>query len=261
MNKCIKLTALAFAASLAFAATHTQASNGVFEISQACAEGPGCFAGDDPGFPVTIQNSGSYRLTSSLKSNGGGRGIQVLDPNVNSGGSYEPNVTLDLNGFTVFNFQYGIDIASGDATIINGNVEKSTQDGIAIRHKDSAVRIANVSLINTTESGVYVSNGRVTIDNIQATGNKTGVFQAKSSDTDPYVVVKNSTFLSNRDYDIGTHHGKALTICTNNVSIGNGKISSGTSMKCLDPKQTNVCLKDNKDASVNSPAACGIISQ
>ena len=42
------------------------AVDGVLEINQACAESTGCFAGDSPGFPVTIQDPGSYRLTGAL---------------------------------------------------------------------------------------------------------------------------------------------------------------------------------------------------
>ena len=46
------------------------ADNGVLEINQACAVHTGCFSGDDPGLPVTIDSSAgrSYRLTSDLTS-------------------------------------------------------------------------------------------------------------------------------------------------------------------------------------------------
>ena len=42
------------------------AVDGVVEINQTCAVNTGCFAGDTPGFPVTITVAGSYRLTSNL---------------------------------------------------------------------------------------------------------------------------------------------------------------------------------------------------
>jgi hypothetical protein len=42
------------------------ASDGQLEINQACAVNTGCFPGDDPGFPVTITQPGSYRLTGNL---------------------------------------------------------------------------------------------------------------------------------------------------------------------------------------------------
>ena len=42
------------------------AVDGVLQINQACASGPGCFAGDTAGFPVQILARGSYRLTTDL---------------------------------------------------------------------------------------------------------------------------------------------------------------------------------------------------
>ncbi|MBK7951792.1 MAG: right-handed parallel beta-helix repeat-containing protein [Deltaproteobacteria bacterium] len=53
--------------SLGFA-TQATARDGVAEINQACATATGCFSGDAPGFPVTIDGSAgmSYRLTSDL---------------------------------------------------------------------------------------------------------------------------------------------------------------------------------------------------
>ena len=47
-------------------ATPALAVDGVLEINQTCAVQTGCFAGDSPGFPVTITQPGSYRLTSNL---------------------------------------------------------------------------------------------------------------------------------------------------------------------------------------------------
>jgi hypothetical protein len=43
----------------------SRAADGVIEINQSCVAG-GCFAGDTAGFPVTISQPGSYRLTSNL---------------------------------------------------------------------------------------------------------------------------------------------------------------------------------------------------
>jgi hypothetical protein len=48
------------------------ASNGVAEISHACAVHTGCFAGDTAGYPVTITRAAgpSYTLTSDLRRRG-----------------------------------------------------------------------------------------------------------------------------------------------------------------------------------------------
>lgn len=63
-------------------------ADGVIEINQACVP-VGCFAGDDPGFPVEINDSGSYRLTSNLVVSDGSDGIFVENG----------RPTIDFNGF------------------------------------------------------------------------------------------------------------------------------------------------------------------
>src|SRR5262245_35297368 len=52
--------------AMVLAAPGAWAEPGDLEINQACATGPGCFAGDAPGFPVQISAAGSYRLTGNL---------------------------------------------------------------------------------------------------------------------------------------------------------------------------------------------------
>ena len=70
------------------------ASDGQLEINQACAVNTGCFSGDTPGFPVTIDGSAgrSYRLTGDL-----------VIPSVDSNGILvsTPDVSIDLGGFTI----------------------------------------------------------------------------------------------------------------------------------------------------------------
>ena len=58
------LIATSMLAAAGFAGT-SHAVDGVFEISQACVEF-GCVPGDSAFFPVTISESGSYRLTSNI---------------------------------------------------------------------------------------------------------------------------------------------------------------------------------------------------
>ena len=71
-----------------------RASDGVLEINQVCAANKGCFAGDSIGFPVTITQSGSYRLTGNLT---------VADVNTDAiTVAYGlKNVSIDLNGFAI----------------------------------------------------------------------------------------------------------------------------------------------------------------
>lgn len=69
------------------------ASDGVLEISQACAVA-GCFSGDTAGFPVTIDGSAgrSYILTS---------GLTVANQNTTAIQITTDGVSLDLNGFSI----------------------------------------------------------------------------------------------------------------------------------------------------------------
>lgn len=68
------------------------AGDGVLEINQTCALQTGCFAGDTPGFPVTIATAGSYRLTSNLVvPNDDTDGIRISTSDVG----------IDLNRFAV----------------------------------------------------------------------------------------------------------------------------------------------------------------
>jgi hypothetical protein len=63
-NLCCALT---LAAGLLLASAGW-AGDGVLEINRACAVNTGCFSGDGPGFPVTIDGTAgkSYRLTGDL---------------------------------------------------------------------------------------------------------------------------------------------------------------------------------------------------
>ena len=73
-------------------ATSALADAGRREINQTCAVQTGCFPGDAPGFPVTITDSGSYRLTSNLN--------QIP---ASQDGLFLANsrITIDLNGFAI----------------------------------------------------------------------------------------------------------------------------------------------------------------
>jgi hypothetical protein len=68
------------------------AGDGVLEINQTCAKETGCFPGDDPGFPVTIDLPGSYRLTSNLSLGGPDTSAIIIST------SY---VTVNLGGFRI----------------------------------------------------------------------------------------------------------------------------------------------------------------
>ena len=71
------------------------AVDGVLEINQTCAKETGCFSGDTPGYPVTINGSAgrSYKLTSDI----GG----VIGLNTNAIEIIADDITIDLAGFRI----------------------------------------------------------------------------------------------------------------------------------------------------------------
>ena len=66
------------------------AGGGVIEINQTAVDAGGITAGDSAGFPVTISEAGSYRLTGNL-SPGSNTAIEVT----------ASGVTIDLGGFSI----------------------------------------------------------------------------------------------------------------------------------------------------------------
>ena len=78
---------------------HALASDGVLEINQACVS-TCCFDGDEPGFPIEITRSGSYRFTSNVT-------FSVFDADQASDLVVitASDVTLDLAGFALSCFK------------------------------------------------------------------------------------------------------------------------------------------------------------
>lgn len=88
MIQTTTLTRACIAAAIALAGTSVLAQT-TFDQTKALAGGS--LPGDTAGFPVTISQPGSYKLTSNLNVPAGLNGIEIT----------APNVTLDLNGFSI----------------------------------------------------------------------------------------------------------------------------------------------------------------
>jgi parallel beta-helix repeat protein len=105
-----RLSAVAFFAAMTvigFAAS-AGAVDGTIEINQAKVLANG-------GFPYTISNTGSYRLTGNLTIAGSTDGIDVT----------APGVTIDMNGFSITGntgLGTGINNSDGEGTVENGKV-------------------------------------------------------------------------------------------------------------------------------------------
>lgn len=155
--------AAAVVSSTAFAFP-AHASDGALEISQACVAA-GCFPGDTPGYPVTITQAGSYRLTSNLSTASNTDTVIRFDV---------VDVHLDLGGFTIsgpvtctgspavctgasVSFAgFGIQAVPGFGSVRNGTVRGIGRAGIAA---GSAMRIEAVHLIGNGVNGIEGSWG------------------------------------------------------------------------------------------------------
>ncbi len=116
------------AATLIVPAAH--AVDGVLEISQACASF-GCLNGDSGGLPVTITESGSYRLTSNLTTTSVNTTLIEVTTS---------NVSIDLNGFTL----------SGPVTCTATNTVTCSASG------------SGTGIDATSQENIIIRNGTVT---------------------------------------------------------------------------------------------------
>lgn len=123
-------------------------------IDQAKALAGGVTPADDPGFPVTIDRGGKYKLTGNLDAPAG----------INAFNITEDNVTLDLNGFRVAGGRIGINARTVDGlTVMNGTIANFSRDGIRAR---GLAIIQDMQITNNggTTKGMGVrldNNGRV----------------------------------------------------------------------------------------------------
>lgn len=122
-----------------------QASDGTIELNQTCAVQTGCFAGDAPGFPITIGSTGSYRLTSSLTVAANGvDGIQINGP----------NVWLDLGGFELSG---PISCTGHGASLV---CPGGAGNGFGIVAFGESARVRNGAVRGFSAGGVAVGSGQ-----------------------------------------------------------------------------------------------------
>jgi hypothetical protein len=169
-----KLGSLTLSLAIGLSFTNT-AQSAVKRINQLRALAGGITPGDTPGFPVTISQPGSYRLTSNLilPATTGTVGILVT----------AQSVTIDLDGFAVIGPRVCPDdmtalcppsiedatyigIQAGDnVTIMNGTVRGTGGTGISV---GSHARIEGVNIIWNSIFGVLAGRGTALNDNLIA---------------------------------------------------------------------------------------------
>jgi hypothetical protein len=131
------------AAVLGGAADLAHAVDGVILIDQAAATAGGVTTGDAAGFPVTLSQAGSYRLSGNLT---------VPNKDTTAIAVTADNVTIDLNGFAIL----GPNIANGLGTgvdggsrsnvhVLNGTVRGMGSRGVYLGNKARAERLRLIS--------------------------------------------------------------------------------------------------------------------
>jgi parallel beta-helix repeat protein len=198
------------------------AVDGVIEINQARALAGRVTATDGPGFPVTIDQRGSYRLTGDLR---------LSDPDVDaihlqSGVS---NVTLDLNGFALVGPTAcsgtplscmpngtGIGIAGTSAnenvTVLNGTVRGFARQGINLSR---GARVERVRAISNGSGGIVTSHDCTLVGNAALSNGSNGI------DGRDRCLVTGNTANGNGEAGIS---GIDQCLMTGNTANGNGSL-------------------------------------
>jgi hypothetical protein len=184
----------------AAAGANGSSSPGVINIDQAKAEAGGVTANDTPGFPVTISQSGTYRLTSNLV---------VGNPNTTVIEVTADNVTLDLNGYAIL----GATSCSGEPTVC---YPVGSGDGVRFT---PANRKANLAISNGTIRGmgggginVHTASSGFLVDNVRVVSNGGWGMVLNGAN------VTNSVVMRNGVHGIGAHS----SLISGNTIVANG---------------------------------------
>lgn len=256
------------------------AIEGQLEIDQRCAELTGCFAGDTPGFPVTLNGApgSSYRLTSNL---------QVPDASTTAIQIATSGIDLDLNGFAILgvtscsgspNSCAPTAIGSGVAVVDpEVHIDVSVHDGVVARMGSDGLRLGrggrveHVRAIFNAGHGISVGDfGRVSRSVALRNGTH-GIDTGFASVVDGNSASENrfhgidcntSTLVSrNAVFDNGLDgiHGQSGTTVRGNSATSNGRhgISAGAdSLIALNAAFSNGDEQSSASAGVTCGGGC-----
>jgi hypothetical protein len=143
--------------------TPVQAAENQVTITQASAIAGGVTPGDEPGFPITISESGNYRLASSLVPPADTDGIVIKSD----------HVTLDFGGYALHGTMSATGIASYNDAI---EISDGVITGFELFAIDSHTvgKFWTISNMRIVSNGMGVSAGgyaRVIGNNISSNGN------------------------------------------------------------------------------------------
>ena len=135
------------------------AVDGVVLINQTNALAGNVTPGDVPGFPVTISQAGSYRLTGNLS---------VADVNTTAILITAENVTLDLNGFTIS----GPNACTFDGTVCPQANGVGVQAGVFGTPGPRGVRVFNGTVRGMGSHGIFLNGAACAVEKVISLGNR-----------------------------------------------------------------------------------------
>jgi hypothetical protein len=178
-------------------------------ITTATATPPGCDGGHRTVPPVGICTSGSYILNADFSISGATNAIDIAGD----------NITLDLNGFSVFNFTQasctsgtprgnsctgaqgtlvGINITGNNVEVKNGSVRNINGTGIS---SGETALLHDLRVHDNNGNGVSFSQGQVR--NVSSTNNNgAGIIVGRALVDAAYSAYNNSFGIEGVDYDV-----------------------------------------------------------
>lgn len=198
------------AAVLAFLVTSLTAF-GQTEFGQAEALAGGVTPGDAPGFPVTLSQPGSYKLTSNLTDIGATTAV-VIEAD---------DVYLDLAGFSIIGSNVGnysgisVSLSPDRVTVVNGTVRDVGGTGVSLAED---AHVENVKIANNGGDGIFLVNGRVvdcTISGNDGNGIHAALFISSG-------VIRGNFIHSNGGRGIYQQFASGGMIIDNNVALNGG---------------------------------------
>lgn len=218
----LKRTLMFFA--LAVALPPAMAADGAIEINAACVA-DGCFAGDSPGLPVEIGNSGSYVLTSNLT---------VPDAATTAISISTADVTLNLNGFTL----------SGPVSCTGTPATCSTSGvGNGVQANASRIHVYDGNVVGFGGAGIAVgAEGR--LDNLRVASNG-GIGISVAA---PGVTISDCKVVRNGGVGIDAYNLQAMLELSHSLIRGNG----GYGARVQSGVVTNNRFSHNADTGLRS---------
>ena len=203
----------------------TLAVDGVIELNQVRALAGGVTAGDLPGFPISINESNSYRLTSDLVPPPGISGINIV----------ADDLTLDLNGFNIrgsgeVGLNDGITFVGRNVEIKNGSVGGFLRYGIfGISNQSLYARIIGVRAYDNFTHGIRLEGPASLVDRCISYGNS--VYGVWAPDNGTLVINSIAHDNGSEGFFLGGRSGyRSNTLTDNNGGNVNAQVFSGNEL-------------------------------